>query len=187
MAQALILIDIQAGFDSPYWGSRNNPDAETNAARLLTRWRTKGWPLFHIRHQSTTPGSPLANGTPGIEFKPEVMPQDGEPVISKHVNAAFIGTDLEKRLHGVLATDLVICGLTTPHCVSTTVRMAANLGFGVTLAHDACAAFVNNADMSWKPGAAALTAQQTHDSAIATIHGEFCCALDTETILGTRV
>ncbi len=185
MARALILIDIQTGFDSPFWGARNNPDAEVNAARLLTHWRTNGWPLFHVRHLSTTAGSPLANGSPGAEFKPEVMPLDGEPVISKHVNAAFIGTDLEERLHGAFATDLVICGLTTPHCVSTTTRMAANLGFGVTLAHDACAAFTNNADMSWKPGAPALTAEQIHDTAIANIHGEFCTALDTDTILGT--
>ena len=185
MARALILIDIQTGFDSPFWGARNNPDAEANAARLLTHWRTNGWPLFHVRHLSTTAGSPLANGSPGAEFKPEVMPLDGEPVISKHVNAAFIGTDLEERLHGAFATDLVICGLTTPHCVSTTTRMAANLGFGVTLAHDACAAFTNNADMSWKPGAPALTAEQIHDTAIANIHGEFCTALDTDTILGT--
>jgi nicotinamidase-related amidase len=185
MAQALILIDIQTGFDSPYWGTRNNPDAEANAALLLNRWRAIGWPLFHIRHLSTTAGSPLANGEPGAEFKPQVMPQDGEPVISKNVNAVFIGTDLEERLHGVFATDLVICGLTTPHCVSTTIRMAANLGFGVTLAHDACASFTSNADMSWKPGAPALTAEQIHDTAIASIHGEFCTALDTQTILGT--
>ncbi len=185
MARALILIDIQTGFDSPFWGARNNPDAEANAARLLTHWRAKSWPLFHIRHLSTTAGSPLANGSPGAEFKPEVMPLDGEPVISKNVNAAFIGTDLEERLHGAFATDLVISGLTTPHCVSTTTRMAANLGFGVTLAHDACACFVNNADMSWNPGTAALTAEQIHNTAIANIHGEFCTALDTDTILGT--
>ncbi|AXX98350.1 cysteine hydrolase family protein [Profundibacter amoris] len=185
MAQALILIDIQTGFDSPFWGARNNPEAEANAALLLHHWRAKGWPLFHVRHLSTTAGSPLADGAPGAAFKPEVMPLEGEPVISKNVNAAFIGTDLEERLHGVFATDLVICGLTTPHCVSTTTRMAANLGFGVTLAHDACAAFTNNADMSWKPDAPALTAAQIHDTAIANIHSEFCTALDTKTILGT--
>ena len=185
MAQALILIDFQTGFDSPYWGARNNPDAEANAARLLTHWRTKKWPLFHIRHLSTTAGSPLADGNPGVEFKPEVMPLAGEPVVPKHVNSAFIGTDLEERLHGVFATNLVICGLTTPQCVSTTTRMAANLGFVVTLAHDACASFTNNADMSWKPGAPAMTAEQIHDTAIAHMHGEFCTAVDTQTIIGT--
>lgn len=183
MRCALILIDLQTGFDSPFWGARNNPDAENNAARLLAHWRNAGGPLFHVRHLSTTKGSPLEAGTDGAAFKPLTQPQGIEPVIEKTVNSAFIGTDLEARLRTTGITDLVICGLTTPHCVSTTSRMAANLGFGVTLAHDACAAFVRNADMGWKSGAAALTAQQIHDSAIAHLHGEFVTAETTAAII----
>ncbi len=183
MTCALILIDIQRGFDSPVWGTRNNTDAEGYAARLLHHWRKLGWPLFHVRHLSTTAGSPLEAGQSGADFKPEVKPANGEPVIEKTVNSAFIGTDLEAQLHAGNITDLVICGLTTPHCVSTTARMAANLGFGVTLAHDACAAFTSNADMSWS-GAAPLTVQKIHDTAIAHLHGEFVTAKSTDTIIG---
>jgi len=181
MRRALILIDIQKGFDSPYWGARNNPNAEENAARLLAHWRTQDGPRFHIRHLSTTANSPLLAGQSGADFKSEVQPIAGEPVIEKSVNSAFIGTDLEARLHAGGLTDLVICGLTTPHCVSTTSRMAANLGFNVTLAHDACAAFTSNADMSWQ-GGPPLTAQQIHDTAIAHLHGEFVTAKTTDTI-----
>ena len=183
MSSALILIDIQRGFDSPYWGARNNPDAEANAARLLNHWRQMDWPVFHVRHLSTNPDSPLATGKSGAGFKPEVEPLEDEAVVEKNVNSAFIGTDLEERLHGCFATDLVICGLTTPHCVSTTARMAANLGFNVTLAHDACAAFTSNANMSWMPNAPPLSAQQIHDAAIAHIHGEFLTATPTDTII----
>lgn len=186
MSCALILIDIQRGFDSPYWGARNNPDAEKNAARLLVYWRAQGWPVFHVRHLSTTDGSPLATGQSGVGFKPEVEPLADEPVVEKNVNSAFIGTDLEERLHGCFATDVVICGLTTPHCVSTSARMAANLGFEVTLAHDACAAFANNADMSWLSNGTSQTAQQIHDTAIAHIHGEFVTAKATDAILGQK-
>lgn len=174
MQRALILIDIQQGFDNPVWGARNNLQAEANAARLLARWRVTGAPVFHIRHQSQTPGSPLSGQ--GVEFKPEVAPQTGEPVLTKTVNSAFIGTDLEARLRAARITDLVICGLTTPHCVSTTARMAANLGFSVTLAEDACAAFSANADMSWRPGAPAPDPQAIHDFAVAHLHGEFVTA-----------
>ncbi|MHC0054913.1 cysteine hydrolase family protein [Actibacterium sp. D379-3] len=172
MVAALILIDIQTGFDAPVWGARNNPDAETRAAALLHRWRDTGAPVFHIRHVSTTPGSPLGAASGGTVFKPEVTPRPGEPVIEKSVNAAFIGTDLEARLRSAGIRDLVICGLTTPHCVSTTARMAANLGFGVTLAHDACAAFETNADTSWGP-CPPLSPEEIHRTALSHLHGEF--------------
>ena len=96
--RALILIDIQQAFDAPAWGARNNPGAEANAARLLQHWRARSWPVFHIQHLSTTPGSPLNPDGGAVAFKPEVTPRDGEPVLTKQVNSAFIGTDLEARL-----------------------------------------------------------------------------------------
>lgn len=177
---ALLLIDIQRGFDDPRWGARNNPDAEAAAGTLLSHWRTAEAPVIHIRHLSTTPGSPLAG--PGAEFKPEVAPLPGETIFEKQVNSAFIGTGLEAHLRGLGVSDLVICGLTTPHCVSTTCRMAANLGFTVTLAHDACAAFAANADSSWS-GAAPMTPEEIHASAVSHLHGEFVRARSVAEIL----
>ena len=168
---ALILIDIQAGFDAPVWGQRNNPGAEAAAGKLLESWRGRGAPIFHIRHVSVEPGSPLVG--PGAEFKPEVAPLPNELVLEKHVNSAFIGTDLEARLREAEIEDVVICGLTTPHCVSTTTRMAANLGFSVFVAHDACAAFTTNANTSWQSNAVAPDAESIHHAALSHIHGEF--------------
>ena len=171
---ALLLIDIQAGFDSPVWGARNNPDAEARAAALLDHWRRAQHPIIHVQHVSTEPGSPLGPG-PGSAFKPEVAPLAGEAIFVKSVNAAFIGTRLEATLRRREITELVICGLTTAHCVSTTARMAANLGFSVTLAHDACAAFAANADTSWS-GHPALSPEAIHVSAVSHLHGEFATA-----------
>ncbi|MGI9391700.1 MAG: cysteine hydrolase family protein [Boseongicola sp.] len=168
---ALVLIDIQTGFDAPIWGERNNPDAETAAGNLANAWRVRGAPIFHVRHVSTEPGSPLVG--PGIEFKVEVAPLPSEPVLEKHVNSAFIGTDLESLLRAAEIEDVVICGLTTPHCVSTTTRMAANLGFRVSVAHDACAAFSVNADTSWQPAAPAVDPEAIHVAALSHLHGEF--------------
>ena len=176
---ALILIDIQQGFDDlKYWGPRNNPAAEANAAKLLAAWRASGRPLFHVQHLSTTPGSPLRPGQPGCEFKSAVRPQPSEPVIGKQVNSAFIGTDLEARLREGGIDTLVIAGLTTAHCVSTTTRMAGNLGFRTLLAADACA---TNAQTGYdgRPH----DAETVHALALASLHGEFAEVADTAVLL----
>lgn len=170
--RALVLIDIQEGFDDPAWGLRNNPGAEAAAAALLARWRAAGAPVFHIRHLSDSPGSPLHPATGRVAHKAVVAPQPGEPVIDKRVNSAFIGTDLEARLRAGGIGALTICGLTTPHCVSTTSRMAANLGFDVTVVHDACAAFAGNADASWR-GAGPQDPEAIHQTALDHLNGEF--------------
>jgi nicotinamidase-related amidase len=176
---ALILIDIQQGFDDlDYWGPRNNPSAEANAAKLLRSWRENGRPVFHVQHLSTTPTSPLRPGQPGCEIKQEVRPLAHEPIIGKDVNSAFIGTNLEARLRAMSIDTVVIAGLTTAHCVSTTTRMAGNLGFKVLLAADACAAHAQ-AGHDGK----AYDAETVHALALASLHREFAEVVDTATIL----
>ncbi len=171
MARALILVDIQQGFDDPHWGARNNPEAEEKAGQLLAHWRLRGWPAFLVQHLSTNPESPLFPGKPGVELHPAIRPK-GEPVIQKSTNSAFIGTDLERRLRDAAAEELVIAGITTPHCVSTTCRMGANLGFDVTLVHDACAAFSEGANTAWR-GGEPVDPQRIHEAAIDHLAGEF--------------
>jgi len=182
--RALVLIDFQIGFDNPVWGARNNPDAELRAAALLTHWRRHNLPLFHVQHVSTEAGSPLGPG-PGSSFKPEVAPLAGEPIFVKSVNSAFIGTRLEETLRRREIRDLLICGLTTPHCVSTSARMAANLGFKVTLAHDACASFSGNANTSWS-GQPPMSPEAIHESAVHHLHGEFVVARSSADILSKQ-
>ena len=177
---ALVLIDIQVGFDSPVWGERNNPEAESRAGKLLAYWRDQERPVVHIRHVSTEPGSPLVGA--GAEFKPEVTPLPGEVIFEKSVNSAFIGTGLQAHLENIDATELTICGLTTPHCVSTTTRMAANFGFKVSVVEDACAAFTSNANTGFDDGPA-LSAQDIHRTALAHLHGEFAEVLRSEALL----
>jgi nicotinamidase-related amidase len=175
---ALLLIDVQRGFDDPAWGERNNPAAEANIARLLTAWRDAGLPVIHIQHNSVLPGSPLAPGRPGCDFKPEAEPLPGETRFTKTVNSAFIGTGLEDHLRGAGLEELVVAGLTTDHCVSTSVRMAANLGFTVALVGDATATF----DRSDLEGTV-IPADEIHRVHLASLHDEFCSVLTTEMVL----
>lgn len=175
---ALLAVDMQLGFDAPEWGTRNNPAAEGNGLRLLERWRKLGWPVILVRHDSDEPGSPLAADAPGNGFKPGFAPGHGEWLIAKRVNSAFIGTDLEARLRSAGISRLVIFGLTTDQCVSTTVRMASNLGFAVTLVEDACACF---ALPTFAGGT--IDAARLHRAHIATLHAEFAHVIRTETAL----
>ena len=175
---ALLLIDVQKAFDDPRMGKRNNPQAEANIARLLAAWRDSGRPVIHVRHDSVEPQSMLRPGQPGNEIKAEARPRDGEPVIAKHVNSAFIGTDLEQRLHTAKQNSVVIVGLTTDHCVSTTARMAGNLGFNTVVVADATAAFERQGfDGSVVP------ADEIYRGALASLHGEFAEVVTTEQVL----
>ena len=174
----LLLIDIQNGFDEPYWGPRNNPAAEANAARLLAAWRRAGRPVAHARHDSVNPRSPLLPGQCGNEHKPAVRPIDGEAVFPKNVNSAFIGTALEQWLRENGHSTVLITGLTTDHCVSTTTRMAANLGFRALLVADACATH----DRTGADGTV-YPAQTVHDLALASLNGEFAEVVNTDDLL----
>lgn len=175
---ALILIDVQMGFDDRTWGPRNNPEAERNIARLLGAWRASSRPVIHIHHDSLSPTGSFRPGTPGGEPKPEAAPLAGEPVLRKVVNSAFIGTDLEARLRAAGIGTLVVVGLTTPHCVSTTTRMAGNLGFAAYVVCDATAAFDRPAlDGRNRP------AEEVHLAALSDLEGEFAHVVDTEEVL----
>jgi nicotinamidase-related amidase len=165
---ALLLIDVQQGMDHPRWGARNNPDAERQIGALLAAWRQAKWPVIHVQHMSQEPDSPLRADAPGNAFKAEAMPHDGEPVFQKTVNSAFIGTSLEAHLHREGIHALVMVGLTTDHCVSTTVRMAGNLGFDVVVVEDATATFERTG-----PGGVRYSAEQMHRLSLASLHGEF--------------
>lgn len=175
---ALVLIDIQQGFDDPVWGQRNNITAEQRAGALLAAWRRHGWPVIHVQHDSLEPGSPLQPGQRGHDPKPEVAPLPGEPVVHKTVNSGFIGTDLQQRLTDLGVAGVVLAGITTDHCVSTTARMSANLGFDTWLVGDACAAF----DRVGADGTR-YAAQLVHDVALASLHDEFATVVDTASVL----
>lgn len=178
---ALILVDIQKGFDNVdyYGGERNNPQAEKNAQRLLEHWRKQGWPLFHIQYSALNPKSPLAPTGPGFAFKDEVAPLPGEPVLERHVNSSFIGTNLQQQLDEQGINTVVVIGFSTEHCVSTTTRMAGNLGYNTYIISDATAAFAKTGVNGQR-----FDAETVHQLSLATLQDEFATVLTTAELLG---
>jgi nicotinamidase-related amidase len=174
---ALLLIDVQQAFDEPRWGPRNNPQAESCIAQLLAAFRRVGRPVVHVKHNSAEPGSTLGPGKPGNAFKPEAAPLPCEALFEKSVNSAFIGTELENHLHREGIGTMVIAGFITNHCVSTTARMAANLGFRTLVVEDACATF------DFKDEGGAIPAATMHRVGLAELRGEFAEILATAEVL----
>jgi nicotinamidase-related amidase len=176
---ALILVDIQKGFeDVEYWGGqRNNPDAELRASELLKLWRANNLPIFHIQHCSSIPTSLLHETNAGNAFNDLVAPVEGESIIKKNVNSAFIGTNLQTQLDSAKITTLVIAGLTTDHCISTTTRMAGNLGYETYLVADATATF-NKKGVDGKN----YPAELIHETALASLNEEFATIVTTDFI-----
>jgi nicotinamidase-related amidase len=171
----LIVIDVQRALDDPSYGERSNPDAERNMARAIEAWREHGAPVIHVRHESR---GLFAPGAEGAEFKPEALPRGDEPVLTKHVNSAFIGTDLEQRLRAEGAQTVAIVGLTTDHCVSATVRMAADLGFETWVLADATATHARRA-----PDGELIPAETMQRTALASLDEEFAEVLQTDEAL----
>ena len=174
----LIPIDVQRGFDHPKWGARNNPAMEANGRAVLAAWRAAGLPLIHVRHDSIVAGSTLAPGQPGNGFRDGFEPLPGEALVTKSVNSAFIGTDLELRLRRLDADAVVLFGISTDMCVSTTTRMASNLGFRTVVVGDACACF----DVTG-PDGERIAADAVHRAHLATLHAEFAEVVPAATVL----
>lgn len=196
---AILLIDIQEGFRHPtHWGlERSTPSFESNVTKLLHSARAynedqEGQPIsiIHIHHHSQGPNSMLhpstvLPGTHTLATAPMAYaaPLPSEPILTKSVNSSFIGTDLEARIRALSIKQLIILGLTTDHCVSTTTRMAANLhvlgeetgpdGEGIVLLSDATATFSKGG----------FDAEMVHAVNLASLDGEFASVCETNKVI----
>jgi nicotinamidase-related amidase len=174
---ALLLVDIQKAFlEKDYPGlNRNNEHAEFICGKILKKWRTLDLPIIHVRHSSTNPESKLHKSRPGFEFNDYVTPLETEMVLTKEVNSAFIGTNLENILIKSHIDTLVIVGMTTNHCISTTVRMSGNLGFDTYLISDSTACY-NTKGINGE----IIDCNTIYNSALASLQEEFATVIDSK-------
>ena len=168
---ALVVVDVQEAFeDDKYWGRRNNPDCENNVAALIAAWRAAGGPIVFVRHEFETHD---------WAFKDVVS---GEPdlLVSKQVNSAFYGSpDLDAWLRERNLGAIALCGITTDHCVETTARMGANLGYEVLFVLDATHTFDRTG-----PDGAVMSADELARATATQLHEEFATIVSTSELAG---
>jgi nicotinamidase-related amidase len=169
---ALVVVDVQKGFEHASWGRRDNPEAERNIAALIDAWQGTGRPVVFVRHDSRQEGSPLEPGTAGNAFKEVVEERRGkgqgpELLVTKSVNSAFYGEpDLDAWLAGQGIGQLVIAGIQTNMCNETTARMGGNLGYEVLFALDAMHTFDLEGPFGWR-----RTAEELTRATAVSLHG----------------
>lgn len=176
---ALIVVDIQRGFDDPVWGPRNNPACEDNAGRLVAGFEAAGAPVVLVRHDSVDEASPLHPDSPGNRFKPVLDGVDPALLVSKHVHSAFHGDhDLHEWLAGRGISRIVVCGIQTNRCCETTTRVGGDLGYDVRFAIDATHTFGEES-----PDGTRLDADLIARVTATNLHGHFAQVVRTDDVL----
>ncbi|MFI8290754.1 cysteine hydrolase [Streptomyces sp. ms191] len=183
---ALVVVDVQKGFEEEYWGKRDNVDAEGNIETLIDLWQETGRPVVFVRHDSPAGSpSPLRRGHVGNDFKDFVQERRGkgrgpELLVTKTVNSAFYGEpDLDAWLKGAGIGQIVIVGIQTNMCNETTARMGGNLGYDVLFPLDAMHTFDLAGPFGWTAGAEELT----RATAVSLHGGRFARVVSTRDIV----
>jgi nicotinamidase-related amidase len=165
---ALLLIDIQMFYFPGGRGALVNPEeASLQAKKILEAFRENKMLVIHVKHQSKTEG----------DIHPNVMPMEGEKVITKTEASCFVGTDLLYYLKEKGITHLVIAGMMTHMCVEAATRAAHDLGFDCTVISDACAT------RDLKYGEEVIPAKEVHLSTLATLKGTYANIMTTAELL----
>jgi nicotinamidase-related amidase len=143
--------------------------ASANAANVIADARAKGVPVFHIRHEFAHNEAPLfVPGTEGVEIQPAVAPLDGEPVIVKNYVNSFRETSLKQQLDASGVEEVVVVGAMSHMCVDAVVRAAVDMGYPVTVLHDACATL----DLEFN--GVTVAAAQVHAAMMAAFAFGYC-------------
>ena len=175
----LIVIDLQNDYLPDGKLPLSGIEAATaNAAKVIADARAKGVIVFHVRHESVSSDAPLfAADSSGAQIQTRVAPIEGEPVIVKrHINA-FRETDLKQQLdqHGI--DDIVVIGAMSHMCVDACVRAAVDMGYPVTVLHDACATLDLEFNGMTTPAA------QVHAAMMAAFEFGYCAVTSTQAYL----
>ena len=163
--RAIIVVDLQ----NEYLATGKLPlvgidTALANATRVIAAARAKGELVIHVRHEMAQAGAPVfVPGSDGVQIIPAVAPVEGESVVLKNYPNSFRDTNLKQLLDAQGIKELVVMGAMSHMCIEATSRAAADLGYPVTVVHDACAT------MNLEFEGTVVPAAQVHAAAMAAL------------------
>lgn len=163
---ALLVIDIQNTYlevdsnpvEAARWApfrERMNATVIPNTTKLIADCRARGVEVIFARIaclKSDGRDRSLSQKKPGFnylllpkdredsQFVPELTPANDDIVVLKTTDSALTGTNLRLLLRNMEIRDVVVAGIFTDQCVSSTVRSLADESFGVVVVEDCCAA-----------------------------------------------
>jgi len=191
---ALLVIDIQNTYLAPKptpaeqvrWQpfmDRMNTIVIPNTQTLITAFRRRGIETLFARiaclkrdgrDRSLSQKKPgwnyllLPKDREDSQIVPELAPADDEIVFHKTTDSALTGTNLRLILHNMGIKNVVVAGIFTDQCVSSTVRSLADESFNVIVVEDCCAAGTS----------------ELHDKELAIINMIYCHVVSLEEVLG---
>jgi nicotinamidase-related amidase len=163
---ALLVVDIQTTYledkETPEETERWRPFFDhmrnsviPNNQRLIVECRERGVEVIFARiaclkndgrDRSLSQKKPgfnyllLPKDRPDGQIVPELAPQGDEIVVMKTTDSALTGTNLRLLLHNMGIKDVIVSGIFTDQCISSTVRSLADESYGVVVVDDCCAA-----------------------------------------------
>ena len=130
MAQALIVIDIQEGLvnENPY----DSKNLIANTKAIIQHFRDQNIELIFISHSDDN-----------WQVYHELKPQKNEKIFNKYYNSIFKDSELKEYLDSKSITDLTFVGMQVEFCIDTSVKVAFEYGYKITIVEDAISTFDN--------------------------------------------
>jgi len=141
---ALIVVDIQ----NEYYAGKNFrgqmviPDGDKvlkNSQKLVSYAHQKGMQVYFVRHIAPKDSPLFAEGSVYARFHQDLQPSARDAIITKATPSSFVGTDLDAQLKKKGIKKVIVIGLMTHMCISSTARDAVPLGYNVIIPEDATA------------------------------------------------
>ena len=140
MRRALVVIDVQESFrQRPIWEVSSNPDIVKQVQRLTDAFRASGDLVVWVQHVEPGTGTVFDPARGFVRPMAGLEPAPGEPVLLKTSFNAFTTTGLQQLLTSEGIRDVVLCGIRAELSVESTARIAADLGYEVSVVLDATA------------------------------------------------